>query len=307
MAKHAKHGRDPQVQTAFDVQKQDMIQSRRRSAEQTGGLNLAQQSRINEHRVKSKRKRIVLIVGLVLLMLAMAALGAGSYKLWNDSHDPNAVPDAPVDQPTNVNNVDDASTSVARIPAPEIASLVGMGREDALAALGAGAAIEKETPIEETTGEGEEKKTEVVGATLTVSLADEQGDTGVRLYLTLDSDDVITQSALSVSMASLNFEYWPFDYAVGTDHVVETLLEEVGLKVEAGSVALPQEDEYHKFSEDGATLVSDQYTFSGTAARSTDESSMAWTLRLSYDYSTYNVSSNYDDVLRQVYITVDAA
>ena len=316
MAKHAKHAADPtETHVADDAAFSpsfdgdgNSVGSGDAPAYDVAGNNAPEAfSGISVHQRKSRRTRIVLIVASAVLVALLAALAYFAVQLFNEARDVAtqsvAKSDAEADDSVASDARGDASS---RLAAPDLVGLLGRTQDEAVASLGRGATVASSSDITEETGEGEEKKEEVVGKSVTVTLADEASDARGNtptVYLTLDKDGAISEAGYSASVGALGYGDVSFSAAVQQEHLVERLLTEVGIPTQDGAVELPAAEQYRTYADDGTTISQEQYTFSGQGAAA-DGSVHAWTCRLNYDYSAANVSNNLADTLRLVYVYV---
>ena len=322
MAKHAKHAKQ-----ASDIIESEPISARSETAsadfgapEDTGampaGLATGQSPDFvapaaDMHRRKSRRMRIVLIVVSIVLVLLLAALAYFAFTLVNEASNvayQTASRSDSVEQPAGVASDAKDSDSVEHGDVPALTTLLGKTVDEAVAEVGRGATVTSEKDITEETGEGDDKKTEVVGKSVTVSLADETTDNSGNtptLYLDCNTDGAITRVGYSTSVASLKYGDMSFADIVQNGHIVENLLTDAGLPTDAGTVALPAATDYRTYADDGTTIVQEVYSFEGTST-ATDGSQHAWTCRLSYDYSAANVSGNLADTIKLVQLYINA-
>lgn len=264
---------------------------------------------IPAHQKKSRRMRVVLLVVSVILVLLMAALAYFAFMLVNEARDVATKTAAQSSQVADgEGTLSESRSAVSHVSAPMLVGLLGMTQDEAVAQLGNGATVASSKEITEETGEGDDKKTEVVGASVTIALTDESTDAGGNtpsVYLTLDKDGKITEAGYSTSVKALGYGDVSFASLVSDDHVVENTLEDAGVYVDEGSVTMPEnESDYRTKTEDGVITL-EQYTFSGEGA-ATDGVAHAWSLRLSYDYSAANVSNNLADTIKTIYVSIKA-
>lgn len=264
------------------------------------------------HRRKSRRMRIALIIVSVVLVALIGALIYFAFTLVNEASDvayqTASRSDAQAESPAALASdaQDDSGQDHGDVPA--LAGLLGKTVDDAVAEVGRGATVTSEKDIKEETGKGDKKKTEVVGKSVTVALADETTDNSGNtptLYLDCDKDGAITRVGYSTSVASLNYGDMSFADIVQEGHIIENLLTDAGLPTDDGAVKMPAAEDYRTYAEDGTTIVQEAYSFSGTS-KATDGSDHEWTCRLSYDYSAANVSGNLADTIKLVQLYINA-
>ncbi len=301
MAKHAKHAR---VDDAELTQPSD-------TPDASENFDIPAKPEVSVHHKKSRRMRIVLIVVTLVLVALMAALGYFAWMLVNEANDVayQSATQASQNEKADEGVVNDANTSASALKeTPELVELIGKTEEEAIDAIGRGATETSSKEITQETGEGEEKTTEVVGHTVTLALTDETTDARGNtpsVYLTLDADGLITEAGYSASVSSLGYGEVSFVDAVNEQHIVENLVTMAGVAVQKGSIDMPSVDDYRTYADDGTTIAQEQYTFTGTGAGD-DGSEYSWSCKLSYDYSSANVSGNLSDTIRQVYLYIDA-
>ena len=252
---------------------------------------------------KSRRLRRMLIgVIIVLVVLLVAALVGVGMLVVNESR--SAVQMATNNQQQSsdaLEDVEDASTGTEKlVTAPDLASILGASQDDAIAAVGHGATV---TATREVNEEDNPIKT-----SLTVALTEEPADSRSgtpTVYLGLDEEGAVVQAGYSAPLASLGFGSLSFADAVSNEHVVEKTLQEAGIPVEEGAVALPEDKAaYSTYDSAGTTLVRENCTFDGEAEIS--GASRSWSATLSYDYTTANASDNLADTIRLIYVYVNA-
>ena len=304
MAKHARQQAEPDAEIAdlaatpqhpsapeYDIAGND-------APEATSGLSM--------HQRKSKRVRIALIVVALVLVALMAALGYFAYQLVSEASQVASQSTASSQAAEVLAEVTE-SKQTERLTAPNLTSLLGLTQEEAITKVGRGATVASSKDVTQETGEGDDKKTEVVGKSVTIALADQQADSRGNtpsVYLTLNSEGKITQAGYSAALSTMGYGDVSFSDAVNEKHVVETLLGDAGLKVDEGSVTLPDASEYRSFAADGKTITQESYTFTGEAPATADGATHSWQCRVNYDYSAANVSNNLSDTLRLFYVYV---
>lgn len=256
---------------------------------------------------KSQRTRRVLIVLLVILLIVVAAVGFFWYRTWTGSQQeaaqqrqeqantPNqreGIADAPMR---------DAAESTAKLAdVPDLASILGKSQDEAIAAIGRGALITANSPVNE---DGNPIK-----ANLNVALTDEPADskTGTpTVYLGIAEDGTVRQAGYSASASALGFGALSFADAVNSEHVVEKTLGKIGVPVAEGTVMLPEnKDEYSTYASDGTTVVRERSSFEGETA--VNDIPCTWSAVLSYDYTTQVVTGNLNDTVRIIYAYITA-
>ena len=272
------------------------------------GRHAAPEKELSPRMKKSQRTRRVLIVLVVSLLLVVAAVGFFWYRTWTGSQQeaaqqrqeqaatPNqreGIADAPMR---------DAAESTAKLAdVPNLANLLGKTQDEAIAAIGRGALITANTPVNE---DGNPIK-----ANLNVALTDEPADskTGTpTVYLGIGEDGTVRQVGYSASASALGFGALSFADAVNTEHVVEKTLAKIGVPVPEGTVSLPaNKDEYSTYASDGTTVIRERSSFEGPTT--IGDVPCTWSSVLSYDYTTQVVTGNLNDTVRIIYsyLTMD--
>ncbi len=258
------------------------------------------------HRLKSRRMRVVLIIVTVILALLIAALVYFAFVLIREASDAASQSATYSGSAETEISAPDAGVveSDSHGDVPDLVSLLGLTVDEAIEEVGRGASITAERDITEESDDDSEAQ--VVGRSVTVALADETTDSSGNtpsLYFETNEDDIIVSVGYSTPVSSLNYGDVSFDAIVRENYIVENLLTDAGIPVDAGTVELPSTDDYRTYDDDGQTIARESYTFSGTNS-GTDGSEYDWTCRLSYDYSAANVSGDLNDTIKliQLYI-----
>lgn len=252
---------------------------------------------------KSRRLRRMLVGVIVVLvvLLAAALVGVGMLVVNESRSAVQMVSNNQQSANDLQSGVEDASSGTEKlVSAPDLASLLGMGRDDAIAAVGHGATV---TASREVNEEGNPIRT-----SLTVALTEEPADSRSgtpTVYLGLDESGAVVQAGYSAPLASLGFGSLSFADAVSNEHVVEKTLQEAGVPVEEGAAVLPEDKAaYSTYDSAGTTLVRENCSFEGEVA--IGGVPRAWSATLSYDYTTANASDNLADTIRLIYVYVNA-
>lgn len=321
MAKHAKHAKQASdieesapieaVVTEASLDGSDSTEGLDVSAEATGQSPDFVKPGANVHKRKSRRTRIMLTIALVVLLVLAAALVYYASRLFSEANDAAQQSAMQADSSETLAALasdarDDEGRKHGDVPA--LTGLFGLSVDEAIDQVGRGATVTSDKEIIEESGEGDEKKTEVVGRSVTVSLEDEATDNSGNaptLYLECDKDGAITRVGYSTSVASLNYGDMSFADIVQSGHIVENLLSDAGLPTDAGAVEVPAAEDYRTYADDGTTIVQEAYLFSG-ASNATDGSEHEWSCRLTYDYSAANVSGNLADTIKRVQLYINA-
>lgn len=320
MAKHAKHAKGP-IDAERTVGEDSPIEATvsDSSLDGSGGANSFEATgnspdfvapAANIHKRKSRRTRIMLTVVLVVLLALAVALAYYATQLFteaNDAAQQTAARSDSSETPSSLASDSSEDDSQRHGNVPNLTGLLGLTVDDAVAQVGHGATKTSENDITEETGKGDDKKTEVVGKSVTVSLADETTDNSGNaptLYLECDKKGAIVRVGYSTSVASLNYDDMSFADIVQSGNIVENLLSDAGLPTEDGTVELPAAEDYRTYADDGTTIVQEAYTFSGTS-KATDGAEHKWSCRLTYDYSAANVSGNLADTIKRIQLYID--
>ena len=255
---------------------------------------------LSERMKRSKRTRTVLIVIIVLLVVLLGTLGFFIYQLYTESQT-LAVQQTQEQTQTddlkiqNDAGLDEKPVATKTTDVPNLVSLLGMTRDDAVTALKRGALVTSTRDVNE---EGNPIKQSV-----TVALTEEPSVSKMgspTVYLGLDSDGKIVQAGYSAPASLLGFGSLSFKDAVSNEHVVEKTLQEAGVNVSNGAAQLPDDRSlYTTYASDGKTLVRERCPFSGEIT--INGHPCTWSAVLSYDYTAMNLSGNMNDTVRIIY------
>lgn len=270
------------------------------------GRHAAAAPELSPRMKKSKRTRKVLIVLVILLILVVGALGYFIYQTFSNSQQEAAQQTQEHAAATSadsmaVEKADDAADSSTYLTdVPNIAQLLGMTQDEALAAIGHGALVTSNREVNE---EGNPIK-----ATLNVALTEEIADskTGTpTVYLDLGEDGRVIQAGYSASAAALGFGSLSFADAISAEHVVEKTFAKTGVDIPEGSAVLPAtKAEYTTYASDGTTVMRESCSFSGEVT--VNGRPCEWSSILSYDYTTQVVTGNLTDTVRMIYVYITA-
>ena len=258
------------------------------------------------HMRKSRRMRRVLIVVIVLLVVLIGVLGYLTWRLVTESQTLAAQQtqqqqDAQEVAAIQQEETKDASTETTKkTEAPNLVAVLGLGQDEAVAALAHGAQVTASKDVNE---EGNPIKKDV-----TVALTDEPADTRTgtpTVYLGLNEEGKVVQAGYSASTAALGYGTLSFADAVKNEHVVEKTLQEAGIPVAEGAAVLPEDKTaYSTYDTDGTTLVKENCSFSGTV--DLNGAPHEWSAVLSYNYTTANMTGNLADTIRIIYVYINA-
>lgn len=259
-----------------------------------------------EYMRKSKRMRKILLAVIIVLIALIVAGCVLGYQLFQTAS-------TAATQQTQAQNVSsatftdegatkDASTATAKTTTvPDLVSLLGLNTDQAIEAIQHGAQVTSSVEVNE---EGNPIRTEV---RLGLSAEPSDAKSGTpTVYLSLDENGTIIQSGYSVGTSALGYGSLSFSDAISNEHLIEKTLDEAGLKVEEGSVVLPEDKMvYSTYASDGTTLTRENCSFEGTGVTSAG-ATLPWNAVLSYDYTTANATGNLADTIRTVYVYIAA-
>lgn len=297
--KHARHARPEQVERAEAFDEETVEPGFEETPLERAG------SEVPEYLRKSQRMRRVLI-GVIIVLIVL--LAAGAFFTWQlvqtaqtaavqqVQNAGQSVASAPGEQ-----GVKDASTATARTTTvPDLVSLLGKTQQEAIDALAHGAQV---SSVREVNEEGNPVKSEA-----RIVLTEEASDSlsgSPTVYAGMDEEGVIVQIGYSAPTSALGFGSLSFADAVRNEHIIEKTLAEGGVKVDEGSVSLPDDKmAYSTYATDGTTLTREYASFSDEAY--IDGTVHGWSAVLSYDYATANATGNLANTVRTVYVYVNA-
>lgn len=196
---------------------------------------------------------------------------------------------------------DESSTQTVKTSVPDITTLMGLNRSDALQQIGHGAALVSATDVNESDNPVVKK--------LTVVLTHEPGDSKQgtpTVYLGLDSNETVIQAGYSSPTSLLGFGRLSFVDAITNEHIIEQTLKKAGLTVSQGDITLPSsKKDYSIYGSDGHTLVQEKASFQGEGF-SNKGVTYSWTSTLQYDYSRANATGNLANTTREIYVYINA-
>ena len=141
----------------------------------------------------------------------------------------------------------------------------------------------------------------VVGQNVTIALPKDSAASSA--YVTTDASGVVISAGCSASVSRLGYGDTSFTDLIGAQQIVQNTLASVGV-MSSDAIELPSDKaEYTTYAEDGQTVLQESYTFKGSGQFNSGASGV-WTLRLSYDYSSANVSGNLSDTIKLVYVSI---
>lgn len=267
---------------------------------------------------KSRRTRKVLIALIIVVVIVIAA-GIATVAVLSlqegASANKQAMDDSAVSGQLAIGETgaDDAVVSAdARVEVVNVASLLGLSRDDAIAQIGHGAQVTAEKASEEDSeGDGEDAQADDaadeggVATLLTVSLQDDPSDTltGVpTVYLGLDGDGAVVEASYSAGLSQLGYAAMRFADAVGVAKVVDQTLSAAGITVDSSAISLPEDAaSYTTYDTDGTTVLRENCSFTGSTTVS--DAPCTWTADLAYDYSAAH--GDVTDAVRRITVTVE--
>ena len=250
------------------------------------------------------RNRMVVAVAIAALILLALTIAAASIRLAVTAEgaavqqtDMTQAGDGAADSEIQDRDSQSASKTTS---VPDLVSLIGMDRRQAIDALGHGAQlIEGAQPL----GIGAAAAEEVQIA-LTEEPSDIRSGTPT-VYLSLDDAGTIVGAGYSTSLSSLGYGSISFADAIENELVVEETLADAGLIVSRGSAILPKDKiAYSSYDTDGTTLMTEDCSFGGEGMAS--GISYGWTAEVEYDYSIANATDNLNDTVRMIYIYISS-
>lgn len=190
--------------------------------------------------------------------------------------------------------VKNASTQVINL-----VSLMGLSQNDAIKSIGHGADVQTQKSLSSLGFLNE----------VVLALTDEKGDalSGTpSVTLGLDDAGAVRAASYEASTSLLGYGDIAFVPVVRDFHIVETMLNKVGLKhVKPGTVTLPDPSAYSSYESDQKTLSHEKYTFSGH----TDEDNQGydWQVTLDYDYTQANKTADLANTIKKITVSIRQA
>ena len=147
----------------------------------------------------------------------------------------------------------------------------------------------------------DDSATVIVTGDITIDLPKDSAASSA--YVTTDASGVVISAGCSASVSRLGYGDASFTDLIGAQQIVQNTLASVGV-MSSDTIELPSDKaEYTTYAEDGQTVLQESYTFKGSGQFNSGASGV-WTLRLSYDYSSANVSGNLSDTIKLVYVSI---
>ena len=230
---------------------------------------------------------VVLVACAVALVVALSFNSSNKMGSYAAQDDTETIEASKSSKP----QVTNASTQVTNL-----VSLMGLSTNDAVVKIGHGASIQEEAPMSSIGFSKEE----------TVALTNEKGDSlsgTPTVTLGFDDNDGVVAASYTAATSLLGYGSIAFADAVQKYHIVENTLYKAGLTtVEEGSVELPSKTAYSTYGPDRKTLVSETYTFQGTADM--DGVAYTWNATLDYDYTQANKESDLSKTVKKITVSV---
>lgn len=244
---------------------------------------------------KLARERRVLAFSLAVLVLLLAALAAVALLAgYQAQRAVGQQAGGSADSSAQGAGTQSAATTSPEWEVPDLPALLGLTRVQALSAIGRGAAVRAEDPVD-TADE------EAVETLVTVALAEERAQDGagaptVRLWV--DARGRVIAAEYSAALSSYGYAEAPaFREALDGLHVVERALARAGVSVPDGAARAPADEaSYATYRDDGHTLEREYVSYSG--AGEVEGALVGWTASLLYDYSPAIESGNLADTQR---------
>ncbi|MBQ6585191.1 MAG: hypothetical protein IJH83_00100 [Coriobacteriales bacterium] len=246
-----------------------------------------EQAQLEEREKKSKRSRILLIVGIVLiaaLLVAGIVLGIG-YISKHGQEAGNQTPAANVtvlDPATDTGTVN--STAVTQVP--KLASFIGMDGDQAIKSLGD---LVMYSDTSDTTDESNPAITQIteIKVAPTGSTADDSFASGAAtVYLSQDSSGKVLEVYYVVSLDALGNGERNFGLLLKDSAFFESCMTSAGVKCNASSFPVPTDaSAYEIYADDGnggKALSKSRYSWTNGTG---EDSPSTWTLGVSFDYS----------------------
>lgn len=252
---------------------------------------------------RSARMRKILIAIIILLVLLIIGAGFLGWQLFQTAQSTavqqTQIAELAASTDTEQATKDTSATTSKKTTVPNLVSLLGMTRDQAIQTLQHGARVSSAVEVNE---EGNPIRQEVRVA-LTEEPADARGGTPT-VMLSLNEEGAIIRAGYTSSTSSLGYGSLSFSDAVANESIVEKTLTEAGLQVPTGAAKLPEDKmQYSTYATDGTTLTKESFTFTGTG---TVDGDMAypWSATLTYDYSMANATGNLVDTIRTILVYV---
>lgn len=225
----------------------------------------------------------LIAIGLVAALVINSQSELHLVSAQEDSEDQNSKANEPL--------ITSPTTQVINL-----VSLMGMSEDDAIQAIGHGATVQDQETLSSLGFSNE----------IVVLLADEKGDTysgTPTVTLGLDAEGNVAAASYEAPCSLLGYGDVAFAPAVTQFHIVEFILEKIGLtNTEIGSIKLPDSSEYSTYESDRKTLLREHYSFSGNTSE--NEQAYSWEVTLDYDYSEANEQSNLAYTVKRVSVAI---
>ena len=238
---------------------------------------------------RNKKGLMWLLVSVVVF--ALIAIGLGAALVINSQSELHLV-SAQEDSENQNSKANEPLITSPTTQVINLVSLMGMSEDDAIQAIGHGATVQDQETLSSLGFSNE----------IVVLLADEKGDTysgTPTVTLGLDAEGNVAAASYEAPCSLLGYGDVAFAPAVTQFHIVEFILEKIGLtNTEIGSIELPDSSEYSTYESDRKTLLREHYSFSGNTSE--NEQAYSWEVTLDYDYSEANEQSNLAYTVKRV-------
>ena len=254
---------------------------------------------------KGRHTRSIVRFAAIVLAALVLALGFVVAATWHDSS-----LEVHQQQGGNLEFATDADADIAderakftrstpKVDPPAATALIGSTPEQAVERIGHAAAVRSRTDI---------KQGNATETLLDVPLADVRGKDGPgypAVQLWVDERGIVVEARYSASLRTFGFSNGlTFEEAIGSAHVVELALGDIGVAVQPGAVRLSQDEStYASYRDDGMTLEREFAEFQGKGSSADGE--VRWVASLEYDYADAIQSGNLVDTHRVLVVGVD--
>jgi hypothetical protein len=253
---------------------------------------------------RSKRLRVTLTVVLFALLLGVCALCFAGFMMLKGSSDNASTVSGSDGSSLQINDtVDEASTLDITMPA--LSSLFGMTTDQALTLLGSNYKLASTSAV--TTSDDSSTIVQIAEIDYQVTNTKTTVSNTPKIYLSLDADGKVVECYLSSSLDVLGYDPADFSSLVSTSDLLLGVLKKVGITPATDFVyAAPTADTYTTYTKDSSgnattTVSKKTVTFSGQTA-DTSVTPSRWSVTLTYDYTTVNITGSQSDLVRMVTI-----
>lgn len=232
---------------------------------------------------------------ILMVVMALAAVGLGvALVITSQSSLTSFAAQENEDETTNASIEPLISSPTTQVT--DLVSLMGLDQSDAIETIGHGATVQDQETLSSLGFSNE----------IVVVLADEHGDrySGTpTVTLGLDSEGRVAAASYEAPTSLLGYGDVAFAPAVKQFHIVEFVLNKVGLTgVEIGSVTLPDSSEYSTYNSDRKTLAREHYSFTGQTTQA--DQLYSWEVTLDYDYAEANRQSDLSYTVKRISVAL---